>query len=224
MDEENQEDVVVDPPERRTPDNMTMDSTKPHFPAQLLNIFSAGRLMILLVLLSITHTNFFAENSTNTWPKPIRLGISLVEFIYFFLGLIAFVLSLFYDPKRQNILFFAFFKTLEFLFSLTAASLIISDLLEDGIKTEAGFVSLSLSLFISKICDITYVDKAYGGFTNFSNTHGNQDIQHTGNFNISCCPYGFYYARNYEGNRDPEAPHERTPLVPHAQPGAGLND
>jgi len=184
------------------------ESLKAHAPDILLNTLSALRLGAVLLVIAVTSTNFFKENKSDTWPKSMRLGVSVTEFIYVILGLIAFIASILNDHKRQNIGLFIAYKVLELAFSLVAASLIISDLLDKDIRNDVGFIFLCVSFFISKFSDITYMEKSYGGLRQLMVLNkGQANFDNAGNFNcnISCCPYGFYYSRTvYENDNSHE--------------------
>jgi len=207
-------------------------SESPNVPDVLLNLLSLVRLMGVLGATGVLSTDIHRGISKNNWPQVMRLAIGIEESVNFALGMILLLLSLLLnDRKRPNDIPFFILKGGEFLFSLIAGILILSDLEDNTARSDVGFLFIILSFAVSKISDIFNIDKAYGGAANFINK-GDAKYQHAGNFNLSCCPYGFVFhddsknkyvieasdeekAENSTEEFEEfvaEAPNERTPL------------
>lgn len=218
-DEENSEDKVAAnlPDEENPQDDMAVKLPKAHTPDKVLNILSAVQLVIFLIAMSIAVTNFFRENSTDDeWQKKMRLCLSIVEIIYACLGFAVLCVSV-HDSKRPIFSPFSILKGLEFASSLVAAILMLSDLHENSIPSDSGFIVLCLSVFLSKLSDMVKIDKAYGGFFNEpqlvvrnSGRQAQAHFEDAGNsyshsyFNFFCCSRGltFHHYSSRDSSKD----------------------
>lgn len=173
-----------------------------HNSDKLLQGLSLVRLLAVLCVTGAVSTNFgknhlcfSSKPCVNNWPQEMRGIIGIEEVINAGCGAVFLFFSLLNDHKRSGIVPFSILKGLEFLLSLIAGILILSDLPDNTARSDAGFLIILFSFFAAKLSDIANIDNVYGGGASFTNK-GDAKYENAGNSNISCCPYGFIFNDN----------------------------